>query len=80
MYLIFKYLVDNISQPDLLPSCLFVVGDLNVFKSEIENKGYNINEGPKKWRDQVGALDNQLNCLDGDFRKALFYHNLYHIN
>lgn len=79
LYEVFKNNVDsNIEHHNLLNSCLFLVLDLNVFKTEIESKGYSINEGPKKWRGQIGALSSQINCLDRDFRKALYQHNLFH--
>lgn len=68
----------DITHHNLLNSCLFVVNGVKLLKSSIENKGYNIKGGPQSSRGQISSLSNQLNCMDGEFRYALYNHSLYH--
>lgn len=67
-----------IEHHNLLNSTLFVLGKLDALKLGIENKGYNINKGPQKNRGEISAISSQLNCLDTDFRKALYLHHIHH--
>ncbi len=78
----FRFNIENISEKEninIINGCLFVVDNLNVFISNLRNKGYIINAGPQKWRGQVNSMNNFLTCLDIDFRYSLYKHNQYHV-
>ena len=64
---------------NVINSCLFVVSDLNYLLKEVKSKGYEINEGPQKWRGQVNSMNNFLTSIDIDFRNSLYRHNQYHV-
>ena len=68
-----KYKEDNI-----LNSSLYVVKDLNLLIDSIQKKGYDVNEGPQKWRGQINSISSFLNILDLDYRESLFNHYQYH--
>lgn len=65
---------------NMVNKCLFVVSDLNLFIKGIRNKGYNISEGPQKWRGQISYINNFLSYLDMDYRNSLYNHNRFHVN
>jgi len=80
--ILFSDLKDNnnlVSDLNVINSCLFVVSDLNIFIKNLKVKGYEINEGPQKWRGQVNSINNFLSSLDIDFRNSLYRHNQYHV-
>lgn len=63
---------------NLLEHSLYFVTKLKPFLSSVEKRGYEINQGPQKWRGQLNGLRNKLFCLDIDFRKSLYNHSQYH--
>ena len=63
---------------NLLDHGLYIVTDLKSFLSNVEKRGYEINQGPQKWRGQVSALTKKLICFDIDFRSSLYNHSKYH--
>jgi hypothetical protein len=83
--ILFNHLNDNSSNAKIvtnlnaLNSCLFIVNDLNTLVKNIKAKGYEMNEGPQKWRGQVNSINNFLYSLDIDFRNSLYRHNQYHV-
>jgi len=57
---------------------LFVVQDKEALFKNISDKGYNINQGPKKWRSQINSTNSFLNYLDTDYRNSLYNHSILH--
>lgn len=76
-----KKLGDNDQEEtfNLINSCIFVVGDIDLFIQDLIKLGYNVNEGPQKWRGQVNSINGLLTTMDMDFRNSLYNHNLYHV-
>jgi DNA-directed RNA polymerase len=64
---------------NMINPCLFVVKDLDKFISNLTDKGLKVNCGPQPLRGKMNSINNFLNCLDTDYRKALYNHNSYHV-
>jgi hypothetical protein len=62
----------------ILNSTLFVVSDLRSLIKNIRDNGYNVNEGPQRWRGQVNSMSSFLSSLDLDYRHSLYNHYCRH--
>lgn len=67
--------VDNYN---LLERFVFIVEDLDNFKSKLKEKNYVVNGGPQPWRAQSDSLMNKISIIDNHFRDSLDRHNKYH--
>jgi hypothetical protein len=45
---------------------------------KFQSKGFKINGGPQRFRNQTNSGSFTLDMLDIDFRNASFYHGVYH--
>lgn len=71
--------IDNNQDINLLNSKLFIVNDINAFRKEAKKNGYDISEGPQKWRGQINSMSELLSSIDTDYRNSLYYHNNFHV-
>jgi len=71
--------IDNNQDINLLNSKLFIVNDINAFRKEAKKNGYDISEGPQKWRGQINSMSELLSSIDSDYRNSLYYHNNFHV-
>ena len=62
----------------MINSCLFLVHDLDKFIKGLKDKGLQVNCGPQSQRGENNSIINFLNCLDTDFRFALYNHHKHH--
>ena len=71
----FKSENESVIYDNLMHKTLFVVNDLNLFKSNLSNKGFIVNEGLQKWRGQINSISSFLSSIDSDYRESLYNHN-----
>ena len=64
----------------LINGCLFVVEDLDMFIKSLSVLSISANGGPQSKIAETSALNNFLDCLDIDFRRALYNHNKHHVD
>ena len=74
--------IENIDEHEQIDkifyNCIFMVKNLNRFKDNIKSNGFEINEGPKRFRGQVNNINSFLSTLDMDYRNNLYEHYHYH--
>lgn len=64
---------------NLANSSLFVLSDIEGFKTKFLEKGYKLNEGPQSWRGQINSMSALLSIFDMEFRNSLYLHNQHHV-
>lgn len=65
--------VNNSDNIYFIKDCVFVTGDLKLFIKKLSSLGYEINKGPKSYRDQLNSMSQFLALFDQDFRQWLYY-------
>lgn len=63
---------------NILNGCILLTNDLNSMIKKFQSKGFKINGGPQRFRNQTNSGSFTLDMLDIDFRNASFYHGVYH--
>lgn len=63
----------------LINGCGFVVNYINLFITNVKDKGFNINQGSSKWRGKVNSMTSFLSIIDKEYRNNLYYNNLYNV-
>lgn len=71
---------NTLIKTNIFNNMVFVTSNRQLLIDSIRAKGYNVSEGPQKWRGHINSINSFLNYLDTDYRNSLYQHYIHHKN